>query len=332
MKIYFNLDLDPRKFEGRTKLSVGLRDFLMQNGHDITNNPNEADILHFHSSGVFESYRAYKLKKQLNKPCIYTLYSTAETHPINHIINFYDQRKYFSKTATNGLLSYSAIIPLKFRSIFLKKLDKLVVPLNYMKQKLFSNTEVISFGVDVNKFIPSKNENKKVKVAYFGHPSTFKGMNDFIEASKHFSEEVDIELYPSVVNEKLKALVATNPRIKLMGYVEDIVAVYNSVDIVVLPYRMSLGTVANPLVLLEAMSSGKCIITTNLKEYTEIVQDSCYLVDPFSPKQIADAVNSLAKDESLRKKLGENARQRIVNSYDENVMFKKYLQLYESLK
>lgn len=340
MKIYYDADLDKRSFEGRTAIASKLKTFLEKNGHEFTNKVKEADLIHIHSSGIGKSYLAYKLKKKNNIPCIYSLYSNCETEPINHIRNFILQRKVLEKGATNGLLSYSAVLPLRWRGLFLKKLDKIVVPSYYLKERLFKkNTEIIKFGIDVDKFKPIAShlkvnkEKSEIKVAFFGHPGVFKGQTDFILASKYFKKNIKPFMFFTQRSKKTDRYIQKiNPCIIVQGYTDNIIKVYNEMDIIVLPYRNPLGAIANPLILLEAMSCGKPVITTNMPFLKEIVRNTAITVPPYNHKKLAKAVNWLAENEEAQVILGKRAREIIVNDHNEKNMLEKYLHLYQEFE
>ncbi len=331
MKIYCNIDLDARNFEGRTQLAKRIVSYLQEQGFQFVKNPMEADLLHFHSSGVFESHQAYQLKKKTGKPVIYSLYSNATTSAIMHPVNFAIQRLYLQKTATKFLPSYSAALPLRWRGIFLKKLDTIVVPSEYLKRKLFPNTIVIPFGVDTERFKPMlKNDDKKIKAAYFGHASVFKGLNDFVEASKLFLKNIETHIFMTQRFDKVDSYIQKrNPEVVIHGFMDDLVKTYNEMDIVVLPYRMEIGTVATPLVLLETMACGKAIVTTDFPFLKEIVGDTALVVKKFSPDVVAKAVNELAGDQTKRRELGREARMRVVERNSLQKMFQGYLWLYQ---
>ena len=244
------------------------------------------------------------------------------------------------KGATNPLLSYSAILPLRWRGLFLKKLDKVVVPSYYLKERLFKkNTELIRFGIDTNKFKPiaphlkANKEKSKIKVAFLGHPGVFKGQTDFAQSSRRFSKKITSYMY---FTEKIPKTVSyiqkINPCIKIYGHVENVEKIYNEMDIIVLPYRNPLGAIANPLILLEAMSCGKPVITTNMPFLKEIVRNAAITVPPYNHKKLAKAVNWLAENEEARAILGKRAREIVVNNYNEKNMLEKYLRLYQEFE
>ncbi|MCO6498939.1 MAG: glycosyltransferase family 4 protein [Vicingus serpentipes] len=61
--------------------------------------------------------------------------------------------------------------------------------------------------------------------------------------------------------------------------------------------------------LVEAMSCGVPIITSNVTSMPEVVEDAALLVDPFSINDITDAMIKIATDENLRNKLSEKSIQ-----------------------
>jgi glycosyltransferase involved in cell wall biosynthesis len=333
IKIYYQADTDSRKFEGRTQLARSLKHFLVSKGAIFVDNPQEADILHFHSSGIFDTFKAAEMKKKYNKPCIYSLYSVCHTELWGHIKNRFLQRVYFHKTATNAFLSYSAVLPFKMRAPKIKELDVFITLSNYVKKRSFPNTKVIRAGVDTEFFKPRENEKdeknkRKIKVAFFGHPTVQKGLFDFIKASKQFSRDFETYVFPTKMTPKIAQLIKKhNPHAIIGGLQENMSKIYNDVDIVVLPYRSKISSIANPLVLLEAMACGKAIITTNLEFITELVQGAAITVDHSSPDALAASVQKL-HDERFRSILGKKARQRISEEFSQEKMFQEYLNVY----
>jgi glycosyltransferase involved in cell wall biosynthesis len=333
MKIYNHADLEKRSFEGRTSTTLKLKFFLNKKGFIFVDNPREAEVIHFHSSGILDTWKAAKLKKLFQKPVIYSLYSVAMTEPFDHLLNHFLQLHYFGKRKTNFWLSYSAVIPLKWRAKKLKEIDYAVTPSKFVKSKLFPNTKLIRVGIDINKFKPvPRKKNDKLKVAFFGHPSVYKGMLDFARASKYFSNNIEVYIFPSRKTKKIEnSLRKINPSINIMDFVEDMVEAYNSMDVIVAPHRSKLGSIANPLVILEAMSCGKAVVTTNLAFIKELVGDAAIIVNSKSPKEITKAVEKL-QDANFLEELGKKARFRILEEFSEEKMFSDYLELYGSLK
>lgn len=109
------------------------------------------------------------------------------------------------------------------------------------------------------------------------------------------------------------------------GARKDIVSVYKSMDIVVLPSL----TEGSPLVLLEAMSMGLPVIATRVGGIPSVVEKGVgILVSPASDEELKKAILFLLKDSSLRNTMGERARQKIVSQYSIDTFYKKYTDLY----
>jgi glycosyltransferase involved in cell wall biosynthesis len=72
------------------------------------------------------------------------------------------------------------------------------------------------------------------------------------------------------------------------------------------------------LPILEAMAVGTPVITSNVSSMPEVAGDAAVLVDPRSPSTIAGAIESLVRDEDLRRRLHLAGRDRVrAFSWDE---------------
>jgi glycosyltransferase involved in cell wall biosynthesis len=99
-------------------------------------------------------------------------------------------------------------------------------------------------------------------------------------------------------------------RIKALGYCADVPSLFDFVQVVVVP---SLWPDPFPTVVLEAMRSGCAVIATDHGGPPEMIQNelSGLLVPPGDLEALAAAIERLAADESLRKKLGAAAEARV---------------------
>ena len=108
----------------------------------------------------------------------------------------------------------------------------------------------------------------------------------------------------------------------------DIGRILSSFDIFVLPsYTEGLSTA-----LLEAMTSGRAIICSNIAANHELVahNQEALLVNPYNSEELKQAIQLLSNNDSLRLKLGYNAKIR-ASQYDEDIVFPKILQYYQTL-
>jgi glycosyltransferase involved in cell wall biosynthesis len=80
------------------------------------------------------------------------------------------------------------------------------------------------------------------------------------------------------------------------------------------------------------MAIGLPIVASDIKPLKWLVSKDCGLfVNPRSPDQIAQALEKLLFDRSLRKQMGNRAKQRIANKFSELAMIKKTIDLYTDL-
>ncbi len=84
-------------------------------------------------------------------------------------------------------------------------------------------------------------------------------------------------------------------------------------------------------VVMEAMCMGLPVIATNIGGSTEQVADgeSGWLVQPNDPAALADKLETLLRDEALRKRFGEAGRRRIAERFTLNGMVEKIVRVYE---
>ncbi|MCL6570103.1 MAG: GT4 family glycosyltransferase PelF [Bacillus sp. (in: Bacteria)] len=91
-----------------------------------------------------------------------------------------------------------------------------------------------------------------------------------------------------------------------------------------------------PLVILEGLAMGIPYVSTDVggcKELIEGTTDSIgsagYIVPAMHFNLLAEKIVVLAKDESLRNKMGENGMKRVNQLYQEDMMLRRYEQLYQ---
>jgi glycosyltransferase involved in cell wall biosynthesis len=104
---------------------------------------------------------------------------------------------------------------------------------------------------------------------------------------------------PAKTNEEvLQALPVAKDEIIFSGYVpdEDLPLIYNAADLFVFPSLYE-GFGLPPL---EAMACGTPVITSNLSSLPEIVGEAGLLIDPYNTKELADAIERVLKDNTLK--------------------------------
>ena len=82
------------------------------------------------------------------------------------------------------------------------------------------------------------------------------------------------------------------------------------------------------LVLVEAMASRRAVVATRVGAVPEVVGTTGLLITPRSPDELAAAFRQLT-DYSLRERLGEAGRKRVLNEFTLERMWKKTDAVYE---
>jgi glycosyltransferase involved in cell wall biosynthesis len=131
---------------------------------------------------------------------------------------------------------------------------------------------------------------------------------------------------------KLAAETGMQDHIIFHGYLDtaDLLIRYRKSSLVVFP---SLFLEVSPLVILDAMASGRPIIGSSLSGIDEIFKETelgC-LVDPTDPEQIARAACKVLNDKQLALKLGNNGRALFEREFNPDVHYKNLMHCYKSV-
>ena len=335
MKVSFIGEFRDFKAEGLIQIQSNIKRYLQKKKIKITHNSNSADFYHIHTSGFLPAIK----HKDISDRTIYSLHSNLASNPLDFLRYSFEYLKFYEKS----LISYTLrmcpaiitnFIPLNFKIRAISKMKTIVVPTKYLKNKLnLPNAKLIRLGINTNKFKPIKTpKNKKLNLAYFGHNTPLKGFTDVVKAFKILNnKDLNLNLHLTQYSEKTENYAKKhNKRIKVLGPSKDIVKDYNKADIIILPFRSDVSSIGIPLTLIETMSCGKPIITTNLPHIKEIARNTVIYVNTYSPKQIAQAVNKLTSNPKLQKRIGKAARSRVKKLYNEKQMNENYLKLYKS--
>lgn len=164
-----------------------------------------------------------------------------------------------------------------------------------------------------------------VVVAFLGQIRDIKGVADFISMARIIKapgarfliagECRDPKIFPGSFNPAdLEQLACGDTRIRYIGYRKDVENVYHTADIIVVPSRWQepLG-----LINLEAGACRKPVVATLVGGIPEIIEDGVngYLVEPGNTDALANRVDALIADPSLRVRFGEAGRAKVVQNF-----------------
>lgn len=117
--------------------------------------------------------------------------------------------------------------------------------------------------------------------------------------------------------------------VEWLGHVDDMPALFAGVDLVVLPsYREGL-----PKGLIEAGACGLPLVTTDVPGCREVVTDDVdgLIVPPRDASALAAAIARLQDDPALSARLGAAARRKVLALFDERIVVRKTIDVYEEL-
>lgn len=103
---------------------------------------------------------------------------------------------------------------------------------------------------------------------------------------------------------------------------------YAATDIFILP-SLAEGM---PNVVMEAMAAGKAVIATNVNGTPQLVGDTGILIPACNSDEIKNSINILTIDDDKRKKLGKDAKKRIIDmglTWESSA--KKYITIYDKV-
>lgn len=129
--------------------------------------------------------------------------------------------------------------------------------------------------------------------------------------------------------EKRASALAERADVRLLGTRSDVTRILGGSDVFVLPsYAEGL-----PMALLEAMGSGLAVVGTTVGEVPRVVDDgrSGRLVPPGDPRGLAAALETLVRDDTMRRELGRAARDVVRTSFSSEAMAASYAKVYDSV-
>jgi glycosyltransferase involved in cell wall biosynthesis len=202
-----------------------------------------------------------------------------------------------------------------------------------------TKTLLIYNGIEVSSIIPLSSEQAKFKRKKIGLSDTIpivgtvgrlvrgKGVEDFLKAAQLVKSGGKNVIFMVVGDDPdqdkgyeahLKTLahnLGLSDKVIFTGWRDDITELMSMMTLVVqaATYPEGFG-----LTLIEAMSLKKPLVVTRISGFMDVVEDgaSALVVPPGRPVRIAESIKLLLNDESLRKRLGSNGRQRVGKLFD----------------
>lgn len=283
---------------------------------------NKFDIIHFEFSGIGIAYQS--ILKKINCVKIVSCRGTAEkVKPLNNVERQNQLIKLFSSVQAIHCVS--------------DDMEKTIRQYNKTNTKTFINRPSIDSNVFKRKH-EYPNNNDKIKLLSIGRFTFQKGYTVGLQVA-HQLKNSGVSFEWLIVGDGptreeiifgIHALNLSN-EIKLLGKKnrDEVIELYNDCDIFFLPSVYE--GIAN--VVLEAMAMELPVVSTKSGGLEEVIEHEFdgMLADIYDANNLLQCLISLSKNFELRKKLGNNARVKILNQFTLERQIIEFEKQYSSL-
>ncbi len=205
----------------------------------------------------------------------------------------------------------------------------------------WSKLHVVHCGVDTAVFAPvngarsSGNEDGVLNVLTVGRLSSAKGHGVLLEAVARVAHD-GVPVHATIVGdgprrtqlERRAETLGIRDRVTFTGSVgqHELPAYFAGADV----FCLASFAEGLPVVLMEAMATGKPVVTTAVMGIPELVADGEHglVVRPGRPDLVAAAIRRLAADGELRERMGRAARARVSAEFDVRVQAERIRDLF----
>lgn len=241
------------------------------------------------------------------------------------------------------------------KEMTINRCDKIICVSEYVRkyaiEKGFTANKLITIysGIDLNKFEPDRHRTTVIR-ENLGIPadaftiaivSRIKNLNnkghmDILRVLENYS---GAENWHLMVIGKGKGLWQLryhlwknklNKRVHCMGHIVNVQDVLDGADVMVLPSRFE----TFGLVLAESMAMEKPVVSYAVGGTPEVIdhERTGFLVEKNNLDELYNRLSLLADSRSLRMEMGQQGRKWVENRFDNNIMAKKLVDIYQSLE
>lgn len=201
--------------------------------------------------------------------------------------------------------------------------------------------KVIYNGVDASFFVPSDDFKVSETNPYFLVPRRLvpkNGVQTAIEAMNYIKPNIRLWIAgDGPERERLKKLafeLGIKDRVRFLGWVDKkkMVQLMNQASGIIVPSIPVNGVIeASSIAALEGMSVGKPVIASKIGGLREIIKDkeTGFLFEAGNAKELAEIMEYIVHNPDTVKKIGENARNHVMENHSIDIWLEKVLEVYE---
>jgi N-acetyl-alpha-D-glucosaminyl L-malate synthase BshA len=284
---------------------------------------NGLDLLHVHYS-IPHATAAYMSRQITGKPYVVTLHGSDVTilgsDPAYEPVNTYSVEAADAVTAVSRFMAEEARNSLEISK------EITVIP-NFVDTGLYKPDECVD---------PERMDFRDIVVGHVSNFRAVKRIEDLVYAMCIVTKEAPDARLILVGDgperhriERLIDRLGIYHSVLMDGYRSDVPDRLKCMDTLVLCSE----TESAPLTVLEAMSSGLPVVATNVGGVPEIVDHgrNGYLVPLKHPEDIAERLLELNADKKKMRRMGENARETVMERFSTDKVVGRYLEVYEKV-
>jgi mannose/cellobiose epimerase-like protein (N-acyl-D-glucosamine 2-epimerase family)/glycosyltransferase involved in cell wall biosynthesis len=194
-------------------------------------------------------------------------------------------------------------------------------------------------GVDIEALTPAPEPTGPITVAFVGRLVESKGIRALVAAHQRLAErDREVRLLiagtpdpanpTSIPPQEIESW-TRQPNVKHLGFVKDIAGLWASAHIAVLPSQRE----GMPLSLLEAAACGRPLVATDVPGCRDIARNgvNALLVPRDDAEALAEAIDRLASDPSLRRRFGQASRDLVEKEFSSARIGRSLVDLYGAL-
>ncbi len=173
-------------------------------------------------------------------------------------------------------------------------------------------------------------------ITYLGHYNHVKGVDTLVRAFQIISPRwSDLRLvigWSGIgARDRVKRMLSGNDRVVELGHLR-VPELFAASDLIVLPYRLTIGQAAFPATLLEAIAANVPVVTSDLPLLRELTEGgtTALLTPPDDPVALAASIERVLSDPSLVAQMQERQRRWMGQMQPEHGI-KEYERLYEQI-
>jgi len=235
---------------------------------------------------------------------------------------------------------------------FLRRADRILISsTNLMRHspvaaQFEDKCTVIPYGIDVARFSGDEEtveRSERIRsrygsplLLYVGKIRHYKGIEVLIEAMKHIDGVLLVVGTGPWLQRALEAAgeFQVAEKIEFLPHASDeaLPAYYRACDVFVLPSTNR--SEAFGIVQLEAMASGKPVVSTNLPTSVPFVnqhEETGLVVPPGDVRALAEAITAITTDDSVARRFGSNGRRRVETMFTAERMLGDIREVYEQI-